>query len=87
MLFGNEAEASLTSRRSRRSLPGDRRTNEFEDRSDEAVEAYAKKEVECRDMPLIDIVLVGSDSLDTVKLTHANYFDGSAAVSPFLTGV
>ena len=26
----------------------------------------------------MDIVLVGSDSLDTVKITHSNYFSGNA---------
>jgi hypothetical protein len=26
----------------------------------------------------MDIMLVGSDSIDTVKVTHAKYFDGSA---------
>ena len=59
----------------------------FEDRSNDAVDAYSAKELEYREMPWIDIVLVGSDSVETVKLTHANYFDGSAAVSHFLSGV
>jgi hypothetical protein len=35
----------------------------------------------------MEIVLIGSDSLDTVKLTHANYFDGSVAISKYLVGV
>lgn len=35
----------------------------------------------------MEIVLIGSDSVDTVKLTHANYFDGSAAVSEYLAGI
>jgi len=30
--------------------------------------------------------LSGSDSLDTVRLTHANYFDGRVAVSTYLVG-
>ncbi len=34
-----------------------------------------------RDRADVDIVLVGSDSLETVKLTHANYFSGAASVS------
>ena len=41
-----------------------------------AVAAYAEKEREYQSREAIEIVLVGSDSLDTVKLTHANYFDG-----------
>jgi hypothetical protein len=57
---------------------------EFGEDSERAVAAYAAKEEEFRDRDLIEIVLIGSDSLDTVKLTHANYFDGSVAVSKYL---
>ena len=32
-------------------------------------------------------LLIGADSLKTVQLTHANYFDGSVAVSKYLEGV
>ena len=35
----------------------------------------------------IDIVLIGSDSIETVRLTHANYFTGEAAVSKYLVGL
>jgi hypothetical protein len=35
----------------------------------------------------IEIVLIGSDSLETVKVTHANYFDGSVAVSKYFAGI
>jgi hypothetical protein len=49
-----------------------------------ALAAYAETELACRDRDLIEIVLIGSDSYDTVKLTHANYFDGSVAVSKYL---
>jgi len=35
----------------------------------------------------IEIVLIGSDSLETVKVTHANYFDGTAAVSKYFAGI
>jgi hypothetical protein len=52
-----------------------------------AVAAYAAKERELRDQRRIEIVLVGSDSLDTVKLTHANYFDGTAKSSKYLAGL
>lgn len=45
-----------------------------------AVDAYGRAEHEHKDNPNIDIVLVGSDSLETVMLTHANYFDGTAAL-------
>ena len=36
---------------------------------------------------MIEIVLIGSDSIETVKLTHANYFSGSASVSKYLAGI
>lgn len=47
---------------------------------------YAKKEEEYRGRPKMEIVLIGSDSLETVKITHANYFerDPVAAISRFL---
>jgi len=60
---------------------------EFEHDSEAALTAYAAKEREWRDKPRCEVVLIGSDSLDTVKLTHANYFDGSVAVSKYLAGI
>lgn len=60
---------------------------EFGENSDAAVAAYAAKEEELRDHQDVEIVLIGSDSLETVKLTHANYFDGSVAVSKYLAGI
>jgi hypothetical protein len=42
-----------------------------------AVAAYEAAEAEHRGDPDYDIVLVGSDSLETVKLTHASYFASS----------
>lgn len=54
---------------------------------DGAVEAYAAKEREYQGRSDVEIVLIGSDSLDTVRLTHANYFDGTAAVSKYLRGL
>jgi hypothetical protein len=52
-----------------------------------AVTAYAAKEREFGGRDAIEIVLVGSDSIETVRLTHANYFDGTAAVSKYLAGI
>ncbi len=60
---------------------------EYGEDSVSAVAAYAAKERELKDAGSIEIVLIGSDSLDTVKLTHANYFDGTAAVSKYLAGI
>lgn len=60
---------------------------QFGEDSDRAVAAYAAKEKALQGKPLMEIVLVGSDSLSTVKLTHANYFDGSVSVSKYLAGL
>jgi hypothetical protein len=60
---------------------------EFGEDDDEAMAAYAAKEKEFEGRSYIEIVLVGSDSIDTVKLTHANYFDESLAVSRHLAGL
>ncbi len=58
-------------------------TIEFGTDDERAVVAYAAKEREYQSRPRCEIVLIGSDSLDTVRLTHANYFDGTAAVSKY----
>jgi len=55
--------------------------------SDAAVAAYGEKEREYQGLTSVEIVLVGSDSFDTVTLTHANYFDGTVAVSKYLAGI
>jgi hypothetical protein len=60
---------------------------EFGSDGERAVSAYAEKERQYRDRPRVEIVLVGSDSIGTVKLTHANYFDGSVALSKYLVGL
>lgn len=60
---------------------------EFGENGDVAVARYGEKEDEYQGRNDIDIVLVGSDSIETVKLTHANYFDGTAAVSKYLVGI
>lgn len=61
---------------------------EFGSDGESAVAAYAVKEQEANERPWErsrrEIVLIGSDSIETVKLTHANYFDGSAKVSKYL---
>ena len=62
---------------------------DFGNDSDGAVMAYADKEIELKDQDDIEIVLIGSDSFDTVRITHANYFDGSVALShsKYLAGI
>lgn len=57
----------------------------FGEDSKSALAEYSALEREHRNNPNMDIVLVGSDSLDTVKVTHANYFDGTAAFSKYLS--
>ncbi len=62
--------------------------HDFGTDGDRAVAAYADKEREYESREAIEIVLIGSDSLETVKLTHANYFDGTVAVgSKYLAGI
>lgn len=59
----------------------------FDEDSDAAVAAYAEKEHAYQGQASVEIVLVGSDSLDTVKITHANYYDGTVALSKYLAGL
>lgn len=47
---------------------------EYGSDSDAALKRYGELEAEHRDEPKMDIVLVGSDSLETIKVTHRNYF-------------
>lgn len=44
---------------------------------DRAQKAYAEAEREHRDQGDFDIVLVGADSLATIKQTHSSYFRSS----------
>jgi hypothetical protein len=61
---------------------------EFGEDSELAVKAYAEKEEELRgEGSVVEIVLIGSDSLETVQLTHANYFEGAAVGSKYLAGL
>ncbi|WP_205528613.1 hypothetical protein [Desertimonas flava] len=55
--------------------------------SDKAVSAYFLMEQTHKDRPEIEIVLIGSDSLETVKVTHANYFDETVGVPKYLIGI
>lgn len=45
--------------------------------ADTATVAYEDAEAEFRDRPRVDVLLVGSDSIETVKVTHSTYFPGS----------
>lgn len=35
----------------------------------------------------MEVVLIGSDSLATVKQTHANYFEAEGPTSKYLAGI
>ncbi len=50
---------------------------EFGTDGSSAVKRYGQLEEIHAEEPWFDIVLLGSDSLDTIKITHANYFSSS----------
>jgi hypothetical protein len=54
---------------------------EYGSDSDAALKRYGELEAEHRDEPKMDIVLVGSDSLDTIKITHRNYFNDGQSLA------
>lgn len=54
---------------------------EFDNDSTAALKRYGELEAEHREEPKMDIVLVGSDSLDTIKITHRNYFDAAPTLA------
>ena len=47
-------------------------------KADEAMIAYQRLEQQYRADPEIEIVLVGADSIDTIRQTHGHYFEGVA---------
>lgn len=62
-------------------------TEEFGEDADAAMATYASIEAEYGDRKDIEVVLIGSDSFETVKRTHANYFNGTVTVSKYLAGI
>lgn len=63
------------------------RAEQFGPDVDAALRAYALAEEFYRTDPDVEIVLVGSDSLETVQLTHANYFPSTTTSSPYFAGI
>lgn len=59
---------------------------EFHD-VDEAIEAYEAAEGRHDLSDKIEVVLIGSDSIETVRETHANYFDGTVALARALVDI
>jgi hypothetical protein len=55
--------------------------------SAEAVQAYEAMEEKHRRDDGVEIVLVGADSIESVMLTHGNYFDAVPSASPYLAEV
>lgn len=49
---------------------------DFGEDDDAALKAYTQAEWEYLGQSRYDIVLIGSDSIETVKVTHSNYFPG-----------
>ncbi|HET8954711.1 MAG TPA: hypothetical protein VFN18_03525 [Solirubrobacterales bacterium] len=56
---------------------------QFEDGA-EAARAYAEHERKFQGREDLEIVLVGADSIETIRQTHAHYFDSVGTGSPFL---
>lgn len=59
---------------------------EFDD-VNEAVRAYRLAEERYDHSAKVEVVLIGSDSFETVRETHANYFDGTAALAKALVDI
>ena len=49
-----------------------------------AAERYAEVEEQLRAETSYEVVLIGADSLDTIKTTHSHYFNGKQTPSPLL---
>lgn len=50
---------------------------EFHD-MDQAVKAYGEREEQYRDNPRVEVVFLGADSIEAIKVTHSNYFEETA---------
>lgn len=57
------------------------------DEVEAALDAYEGAEASYDSSSNIEVVLVGSDSFETVRETHANYFDGTAALAKALVTI
>jgi hypothetical protein len=62
------------------------RYESFED-ADRATTRYSEVEAEHDKEDMVEVVLIGSDSFETVKRTHANYFDNSVTEYEYLADV
>lgn len=55
--------------------------------TDSAVAAYAETERQYQGDSRIEIVLIGSDSFETVRITHANYFAPVESETRYFAGL
>ena len=44
----------------------------------QALKAYGEREEEYEGNPRVEVVLLGADSLEAIKVTHSNYFEETA---------
>ncbi len=56
---------------------GELQVEEFGERGKLAMTEYGRRERAYADRPEIEVVLVGADSLETIKTTHSHYFHRS----------
>lgn len=47
--------------------------------AESAADTYTQTEQRYKDQHAVEVVLIGSDSIDTVRVTHANYFPPTPA--------
>ncbi len=59
---------------------------QFADR-DEAARAYTATERAAHGSPALEIVLIGADSLDTIRQTHGQYFAARSGQSEYLKAI
>ena len=50
---------------------------EFRDTA-QALKAYCEREEQYRDDTRVEVVLLGAESIDAIKVTHSNYFEDTA---------
>lgn len=62
-------------------------TIQYGTKSRHAVDDYSKLEHKYEDDHNMEVVLIGSDSLETVRRTHANYFGSDEVTDPRLRGI
>lgn len=62
----------------------DAEVTSFGEDIDAALAAYAEKERSFLHDPSMEIVLVGSDSMDSVRATHSNYFPNGQSTKGWL---